>query len=277
MIIGLVLGLAGVSALTLCLCTDAFSTLAWLYMLPLGFAGGFLLGVLLAFLFLWLICSLVKMDVPQDHDSKFYRPVIGAYADFIMTVLLTRIRKEGLEKLPKDGRFLLVCNHLFDLDPVVLLGVFKHSQLAFISKRENDKKFLVGPALHKLMGQPINRENDREALKTILNCVRILQEDKASIAVFPEGYTSRDNLLHPFRSGVFKIAQKAKVPIVVCTLQNTRSILNNAMRLKVTDIPLHLLAVIPPEEYQGLTTVELANRVHDMMAQDLGPENVLQA
>ena len=49
------------------------------------------------------------------------------------------------------------------------------------------------------------------------------------------------------------------------------------MRLKVTEVPLHLLAVISPEEYQGLTTVELANLVHDMMAEDLGPENVLQA
>ena len=43
-------------------------------------------------------------------------------------------------------------------------------------------------------------------------------------AVFPEGYTSMDEKLHPFRSGVFKIALRAKVPVVVCTVQNTNKV-----------------------------------------------------
>lgn len=85
-----------------------------------------------------------------------------------------------------------MCNHLNDLDPLSLLKHFKKSQLAFISKRENDEKFIVGKLMHKILCQPINRENDREALKTIVKCIQILKEDKASIAVFPEGYTSRD-------------------------------------------------------------------------------------
>lgn len=277
MIYALIVALGGVSALTLCLCTNAFSTLAWLYLLPLGFAGGYVLGVLLALLFLWLVLLPVRMDETRQKESKFYRVVIGAYAKVIMALLRMRVESQGMEKLPRDGRFLLVCNHLYDLDPVVLLGMFDKSQLAFISKRENDKKFIVGKALHALQGQPINRENDREALKTILNCVSILKEDRASVAVFPEGYTSRDNLLHPFRSGVFKVAQKAKVPVVVCTLQNTRQVFSNLFRLRATRIPLHLLAVLQPEDYKDLSTVELANQVHDLMAQDLGPENVLQA
>ncbi len=276
MIFGAILTLGALSALGLSLGTGAFDSLAWLWTLPLGFLGGALVGYLLAFLFLWAICAVVRMDVPQEEDSKFYRVVIGAYADLILTSLRMKLQITGMEKLPGDGRFLLVCNHLFDLDPVVLLSVFKDRQLAFISKKENDQRFLVGKALHKLLGQPINRENDREALKTILRCVQILKEDKASVAVFPEGYTSRDGLLHPFRGGVFKIAQKAKVPIVVCTLQNTRQVLGNFLHGKATPIPLHVLAVVQPEQYQGITAVELANQIHGMMAEDLGPEKVLQ-
>lgn len=135
--------------------------------------------------------------------------------------------------------------------------------------------FLVGKLMHKLQCQLINRENDREALKTILKCVQILKEDKASVAVFPEGYTSVDGLLHPFRCGVFKIAQKANVPIVVCTLQNTQHVFHNAKRLRPTDVELHLLGVIPAEELKGVTAISIGKRVHDMMAADLGPENVL--
>ena len=94
--------------------------------------------------------------------------------------------------------------------------------------------------------------------------------------MFPEGYTSRDGKLQHFRSGVFKIAQKANVPIVVVTLQNTAVILHNAARLKPTQVELHLVGVIPPEELKGVTAVEIGERVHRMMADDLGPDLVAE-
>ena len=85
-----------------------------------------------------------------------------------------------------------------------------------------------------------------------------------------------DGKLHPFRSGVFKIAQKAKVPIVVCTIQNTNKVFANIKKLKPTDVHLHLLGVIPAEELVGVSAVDIGNRVHAMMAEDLGPDLVLQ-
>ena len=75
---------------------------------------------------------------------------------------------------------------------------------------------------------------------------------------------------------MFKIAQKAKVPIVVCTLQNTQKVKENMPHFKPTDVHLHLVGVVQPEEFEGLSTVDIANRVHAMMAEDLGPDLVLQ-
>ena len=95
-----------------------------------------------------------------------------------------------------------------------------------------------------------------------------------SVAVFPEGYIHDDRLLHPFRPGVLKIAQRTKVPIAVCTLRNTTTVFSNMAHLKPSDVELRLLTVIQPEEYEGITTVELANRIYGMMADDLGPELV---
>ena len=92
------------------------------------------------------------------------------------------------------------------------------------------------------------------------------------MALFPEGGTSKDGKLHHFRSGAFKIAQRTKVPVVVCTLQNTRPILHNGLRLKPTDVELHLVKVIQPEEYAGMNTVQMAQMAYDLMIQDLGPE-----
>ena len=276
MLIGCITLISLCAAALLCLLRDAFISTAWLWMLPLSFAGCWLALAVAAFLVLWISCAVVKMDKPQEKDNPYYRRLVILFAETIITILRMRMHTEGLEKTPKDGRFLLVCNHLNDLDPVTLFYFFRKSQLAFISKRENSTMFLVGKLMHKTLCQLVNRENDREALKTILKCIQLIKEDAASIAVFPEGYTSMDGLLHPFRHGVFKIAQKANVPIVVCTLQNTQYVFKNILRLKPTDVHLHLIDVIPAEEVHGITATELGERVHRMMAEDLGPDLVLQ-
>ncbi|MBQ6997848.1 MAG: 1-acyl-sn-glycerol-3-phosphate acyltransferase [Oscillospiraceae bacterium] len=248
--------------------------LHWLWVVPVSFASAFLVLVALAFGFLWLMCQLVDQNKEQQHDSKFYRTMMKLYISAVKTAVRLRIHTTGLEKLPREGRFLLVCNHTSLADPVILLHSFADSQLAFISKRENATMFLVGKAMHKIMCQTINRENDREALKTILKCIQLIKDDEVSIAVFPEGYIHKDKKLHRFRSGVFKIAQKTQVPIVVCTLKNSLQVIPNIPKLKATDVELHLLDVIWPEQYAGMTTVALGNRVYEMMAEDLGPDLV---
>ena len=238
--------------------------------------GSFLGILLLAFLVVLVMCAFVDLEKEQQKDNAFYRAVIYMIADAAHTVLRVRVHSQGLEKIPTDGRVLLVCNHLHEIDPAVLLRAFPKSRLAFISKREVDNMFLVGKFLHKMLGQPIIRENDREALKTIVKCIQILRDDKASVAVFPEGYIHPDRKLHHFRSGVFKIAQKAEVPIVVCTLKNTLNAIPNLLHHRHSNIEASVLEVIYPEEFMELHTTDIAQRVYEIMAADLGPENVSQ-
>lgn len=276
MLLGCAIGAALLIAVAVCFVTGAFLSLAWLWLLPVCFVGGFLVLAGLAFGFLWLMCKLVDQSKPQEQDSKFYRTLMHLYVDAALTVARVTVNTRGLEQTPKSGRFLLVSNHIDNVDPAFLLTYFRKSQLAFISKQEVQNFFLVGELMHKILCQPINRENDREALKTILKCIQIIKEDKASIAVFPEGYIQPDKKLHHFRPGVFKIATKTKVPIVVCTLKGTPTVVSNFTHLKPSTVDLHLLKVIYPEEYENLTTVELADRIYQMMAEDLGPDLVAQ-
>ena len=265
------------AGLLVCAQSGAFATFTWMWMLPVTalcvFAGIALLG----FLGLLYMCKRVDQTKPQEEDDKFYRIVADLVIGAALPFLRIRIKKSGLEKVPTDGRFLLVCNHCNDSDPIILLHVLRKFQLAFISKRENSTMFVIGPMMHKLQCQLINRENDREALKTILKCIQILKEDKASIAVFPEGgILSEDGKLHHFRPGVFKIAQKANVPIVVCTLHNTKDVVHNILHLKPSSVQMKVLEVIPAEELKGVTTVDISKRCYDLMAADLGPDLIAE-
>lgn len=265
------------SGVLLCYGCGAFLTTAWLWMLPVSFLG-FALGLLaLGFAGLMVMCKLVDQNVPQEEDNKFYRIVADLIIEAAFPVLRIHVKKSGLEKVPTEGRFLLVCNHCNNSDPIILLNSLRKFQLAFISKRENSTMFVIGPMMHKLQCQLINRENDREALKTILKCIQIIKEDKASIGVFPEGgILSEDGKLHHFRPGVFKIAQKANVPIVVCTLKNTKDVVNNILHFKPSFVEMKVLEVIPAEELKGVTTVDIAHRCYSLMAADLGPDLIAE-
>lgn len=243
-----------------------------IWMIPVLFAGFWLGLVLLAFVFLCVLSGLVDMDTPQEEDSKFYRFFMYLYIEALISLVGLKVEVSGLEKTPKDGRFLLVCNHQNEADPGILMHYFKRSQLAFIGKKETRDMFVVGKFMHRTLCQMIDRENDREALKTILKCIQMIKDDQVSVGVFPEGGIKVYGKLKPFRPGVFKIAQKAGVPIVVCTLKGTDVLFHNIKHLKQTPVRLHLVDVIASEDLKGRTTVDIAQQVHAMMQEDLGED-----
>ena len=89
--------------------------------LPLLLIGCFLGGLAVAFGFLWLMCAFVDFDKPQEHDSKFYRFLAKIYIEALVPLVRVHIHKRGLEKLPKEGPYMMVCNHQSIADPVLLL------------------------------------------------------------------------------------------------------------------------------------------------------------
>ncbi len=274
MLLTLILTGALLASVAICTGCGCFADLTWLWVLPLSFVGSFLLLLVLVLLFLLAAIAPLDPKAVREKDSRFYRTLTNWYIDLFITVLPLRIEVEGLEKRPEGGRFLLVSNHLHEIDPAILMRYFPKAQLAFIAKKEVEHMFLVGKLLPQLLSQFIDRENDREALKTIVRCIQILKEDRASVGVFPEGGINDQRKLKHFRPGVFKIAQKANVPIVVCTLRDTHKVIGTILKLKQATVTVHILEVVTPEWMKDRTTVEIADHVYEIMKADLGPENL---
>ena len=276
MLLGMIMIISAALSGLLCWGTGGFEDLTWLWLLPVGFAGIFLVALLLLFGFLLAVILPLDPETQRENESKFYRRLTNFYIKLIVQILGVKFEVQGMEKRPKQGRFLLVSNHLHEIDPAILMRFLPKSQMAFVAKREVKGMFLVGKILPQLLSPFINRENDREALKTILRCIQLLKEDKASVGIFPEGYINDQRKLKRFRPGVFKIAQKAKVPIVVCTLLGTDKALKDVMKLKRPTVRVHLLEVIQPEDFADKNTTDIAEYVYGLMAADLGPENCYQ-
>ena len=275
MLLSLICALSFMTAVLVCAGTGAFDTLAFLWLVPVGFLGAFLLLTALGFGIFLLVCKGIDPEKQYEKDDPAFRWTVLEIIDFLFRVLPIRVRQKGFENAPEDGRFLLVCNHLDNIDPAFLLHCFRKHPIAFVAKKEAKSMFLVNKVMPKLLCPYINRENDREALKTILHCISLLKNDTVSVGIFPEGRINKFRKLAHFRPGVFKIAQKANVPIVVCTMTGTNLALGKVMKLKRATVDVHLLEVLSPEFIADKTTVEMAEYVYDLMAKDLGPENIL--
>ena len=111
----------------------------------------------------------------------------------------------------------------------------------------------------------IDRENDRAALKTILEAARMLREDGISVGIYPEGTRSTGSEPLPFRNGAFKIAQKAGSPIVVAVIRDTERVRGN-FPWRSTDVFLEIRAVMDAADIKGINTSEIGEEVRKWMS-----------
>lgn len=240
------------------------------WLVPVLLLGFFLGLIILQMLVFFGTIFFTDVNKSADKGSKFFRFMVKISLPVILTAALVKIDKKGMDrKLPENTRMLFVCNHQHDFDPIIMLSVFPDSEIGFIGKKEiYETRPIVKRAMHRLHSLPIDRENDREAAKTIINAIKLIKDDKASIALFPEGYVSKSCELLPFRNGSLKIATKAKVPIVVCAINNTRELPKNIFR-RPTIVEFRFLDVIYPELFEGMNTQELGEIIHNKMQEAL--------
>ena len=167
-----------------------------------------------------------------------------------------RARISGLEKMP-DGPFLFVSNHRSMFDPLLVMGELWKYNIAFVSKPSNLKIPIAGITARHAGFLAIDRENNREALKTILQAADYLKRGVCSIGIYPEGTRSKTRELLPFHAGSFKIAQKAGVPVVVACSYGSEKV-KKGLFLRPTAVHLDIVEVIDAERAKALSTNELA-------------------
>ena len=261
-----VLLFAGIgAALALCLHFAAGLGLSAALLWGLGL---FVLLHLLCPLFVWLFSLSVPKGRPLEKQHPLCRAIIGPGSSVINFYAGVRPVITGAEKLPKEGRFLFISNHRSMYDPLVVMDRLRDYNISFISKPSNLKIPLAGRIAYAAGYLPIDRENDRNALKTILTAADYMKRDLCSIAIYPEGTRSRTNEMLPFHAGSFKTAQRAKVPIVVASVHGSEKV-KRAKFLSATRVFLDILEVMPAETVCSMRTDALAAHVREIIQQDL--------
>ena len=231
----------------------------------------YFIGIALLFCAVLFVMSLtVNIDEPQKKDSLFFRNMTAFALGFMLKLLRVKVSVSGLENIP-EGRFLLVQNHRSMFDPLVSLCAFNKYQLGFITKPENMKIPVIGKFAHRICCLPIDRDNARNAVKTINAAADYLKNDVCSVGLYPEGTRNRQSgeEILPFRNGSLKIATKAGVPVVVTSISGTELVKRNAP-FKKPAVELKVCGVVPAETVSASTTAELSEITRKLLCDGLG-------
>ncbi len=228
------------------------------------------LPVIVSCILLLFICALfVNTGKEYEQDSAFYRFLLNASTLFALKFLRIKVHTEGLEKVPVGEKLLFVSNHRSKYDPIITWYIFRKWRIAYISKIENFDVPIFGRIIRKCCFMAIDRENPKKAISTINKAASLLKRDEVSIGVYPEGARSKTKELLPFHNGVLRIAQKAKVPIVVMSLDGTEEIFRNIKGFKASHIRLVVEEVIPVDEACGVVTDVVGKRIEEDLKRTL--------
>ena len=231
-----------------------------------GYLAAWFVGLILVYIiFVWLISLTVDLDKPVPEDHPVVRRIVVSIIGILCCVGRLRIHVKGTENVPKDGKFLLVGNHRSNYDPIATVWAMRHLgvDIAFVTKPENMKIPLVR-LIHRANYLVINRDDPRKAISTINAAAELLKNGVVNVGVYPEGTRSKAVEMLPFHNAVFKIAQKANVPIVVASITGTEKISkNNPWRH--TDVTINFCACLSPEEVKGSSTKDLGDRTRALL------------
>ena len=193
----------------------------------------------------WIVGKISK----QAQDNSRLK-IIKAYSRILLFIAGTHVTVIGHENIPNDKSVLYTPNHRGMFDILVMLADAP-CMTSFISKKEWKKIPLLSWWIAWLHGLYIDRENIREALKTVLSAVDLVK-DGISVVIFPEGTRGRvpdERQMNPFHEGSLKIAAKSGCPIIPVAITHTSEIFEDQFpKLRSKKVILEYGKPVYPEE-----------------------------
>ncbi len=155
--------------------------------------------------------SWIKKYRGQEEADNYAQKTAYLWGKYTIKTIGIDLEVTGLENIPKEA-CVFIGNHTSILDiPIMFYTIDR--LVGFVAKKEVLKAPVLGTWLERAHCVPLDRENPREAIKTINYGVELLKKGY-SLAIFPEGTRSKDGNLGEFKKGSLKLATKAKAPVV---------------------------------------------------------------
>ncbi|MGO2161369.1 MAG: 1-acylglycerol-3-phosphate O-acyltransferase [Vibrio toranzoniae] len=175
--------------------------------------------------------------------------------------------QRGLDNAPTPEKSVYISNHQSVFDFVTDPGMLRPRTVT-LGKRDLLWVPFFG-LLYWITGNIlINREDKSKARDTIKQVAEDIHRRDLSVWVYPEGTRSKGRGLLPFKTGAFRMAIEAGVPITpMCTSTTHNKIDLN--RINNGIVITEMLEPIDVTEYKLSDAKALANRCHALMAEKI--------
>jgi len=189
----------------------------------LSYARSLLVTAPLIFLYTGILGSLSLAASLIDASGRLQHGCARLWSRLILWTAGVRVRVQGAEELRNGKPYVLCANHQSHMDIPILLAALP-LQFRFAAKKELFRIPFLGWHLRRAGHVPIDRENPRAAVKTLCDAAEKIREG-APLVIFPEGGTSLDGDIRPFKRGGFILAEQSMAEVVPVTVRGSREIL----------------------------------------------------
>ena len=198
-----------------------------------------------------------------EEEKEVVRQGQKKFIEWISPRLKVTYEVTGEENIPEHGPFMAYCNHQSYADVFATLWLFRnHCQIGYVAKEEWRKIKTLANAILYTRSIFLIRGNAKEAIRAIQEAKEILDLG-FNLVIFPEGTRSQRHEMAEFKSGAFKFAEKAKVPILPVTLDGGYKLLEE----KGTYQPCHIKITVHPlvhiEEMSKAEQKEAASKIEE--------------
>lgn len=208
----------------------------------------------------------LKKFKSEKAAEEFVEKVILKWSDFTINIIGIEIEVRGKENIPKEP-CVFISNHTSILDiPILFKTVNK--PLGFIAKKEMLKVPVIGFWLEKVHCVPLDRNNTREAIKSINDGVNNISKG-ICMAIFPEGTRSKDGQVGEFKKGSFKLATKAKVKVVPVSINGADKSFEAERRFKPSKVQITFGKAVDTSKLSKEETVALIENTRNEIINNL--------
>ncbi len=180
-----------------------------------------------------------------DANGSLSHRCLSQWARTSLALAGLRVHIEGQERLKPQNSYIFMPNHASFLD-ILLLFAYIPCDFRYIIKEEVFSIPLMGAVLRKSGHIALDRKNLWKAPKSLRQAAELLKQD-ISVVVFPEGTRSPNGEIQEFKTALFILPIRSRIPVVPVLIEGTFQALTRGSIL-VNPVPLKLTFCDPISE-----------------------------
>jgi 1-acyl-sn-glycerol-3-phosphate acyltransferase len=177
-------------------------------------------GLLIVVIATIVLGTTLMVVVRISPDSKVPGTLARIWSRIFLAVTATRSTIDGLHHIEPGTSYVVVSNHISNLDPPFHIAHLP-LPIRFLAKKELFRLPVFGSAMRAYGIVETDRQGQAAAHRAINEQVAVQVARGMSLIIYPEGTRSKSGTLAPFKRGAFRIAIDNGMPILPTALVGT--------------------------------------------------------